>query len=96
MIHLSRYIHLNPLNLFQGDWKERGISDWDAANAFLESYRWSSYLDYIGKKNFPSVIYTGFVLGYLGAESRKNYKKFVNDWDLKDMDRIAEIWKRKR
>ena len=65
MIHLSRYIHLNPLNIFQGDWKERGVADREAANAFLESYRWSSYPDYIGIKNFPSVIETDFVLAQL-------------------------------
>ena len=93
LIHLSRYIHLNPLNLFQSDWKERGVADWKSANAFLKSYRWSSYLDYIGIKNFPSVIKTDFVLGYFGKESRKEYKNFVNDWALKDMEQINELIK---
>lgn len=27
--------------------------------AHLRTYRWSSYLDYIGKENFPSIITTG-------------------------------------
>ncbi|MDA2922084.1 transposase, partial [Patescibacteria group bacterium AH-259-L07] len=56
LLHLSRYIHLNPIELIERNWKEEGIKNWKKVNDFLEDYRWSSYLDYIGKKNFPSVI----------------------------------------
>jgi putative transposase len=49
------YIHANPISLIEPNWKEKGIIDPRATVDFLENYRWSSYLDYIGKNNFPSV-----------------------------------------
>lgn len=53
--YLPYYIHLNPLDLTLPEWREGKIFDTMKAQRFLESYRWSSYLDYLGKKNFPSV-----------------------------------------
>ncbi|MBI3632822.1 MAG: transposase [Candidatus Vogelbacteria bacterium] len=53
---LVNYIHLNPVDTFQSKWKEFGINDYVATKDFLENYRWSSYLDFIDKKNFPSVL----------------------------------------
>ncbi|MBI5140228.1 MAG: transposase [Candidatus Vogelbacteria bacterium] len=53
---LVNYIHLNPLDIFQKKWKENGVKDYASAKNFLEEYRWSSYLDYIGKKNLPSLL----------------------------------------
>ena len=59
-LHILHYIHLNPLDFLPGakDWRERRIAGAVPALAHLEKYRWSSYLDYCGQKNFPSVITT--------------------------------------
>ena len=62
-LYILHYIHLNPLDYLQGtkEWRVRskgGIKSTREALAFLASYRWSSYLDYAGKKNFPSLIDT--------------------------------------
>jgi len=46
--YLYAYIHLNPVKLFQPDWKENGIQSLSAAKAFLEEYYHSSYLDHLG------------------------------------------------
>ncbi|MBI4600059.1 transposase [Candidatus Uhrbacteria bacterium] len=56
--HILHYVHLNPLDYLKGatEWRERTVEDADAAIAYLKKYRWSSYLDYCGVKNFPSVI----------------------------------------
>lgn len=43
---LFSYIHLNPLNIFQHDWKEQGLRDKAGASDFLAAYRYSSYPDY--------------------------------------------------
>ncbi len=70
-LHLPFYIHTNPLEL-----KKYGGStsiDWKIALKFLEEYRWSSFSDYIGKKNFPSVTSRNFLLKFWGGE--KEYKK---------------------
>lgn len=38
--YAQEYIFLNPLELFEKDWKERGVRDSHKAATFLESYRW--------------------------------------------------------
>lgn len=60
---LSRYIHLNPL-------KTPGIT-----NENLGKYVYSSYLDYIGKPKFPSIIDSALISDMF--ESKKCYKNFV-------------------
>ena len=63
LLHLPFYIHANPLDIILSDWQEKKF-DLEKAKKFLDSYRWSSYLDYSGKKNFPSVIQSGFLTDY--------------------------------
>ena len=65
------YIHLNPLDYLPGAelWRERGhagISNARKALGYLGQYRWSSYLNYAGKKNFPSILTTSLFKEALG------------------------------
>ena len=90
LIHLSRYIHLNPIELIQHDWKKRGIKDWEKVNEFLKNYRWSSYPDYIGKKNFPSVIKKDFLMGYFD-KSKEKYENFVRNWISEDLKKVVQL-----
>lgn len=87
--HISRYIHLNPVELVESRWKDNGIKDWKKVKGFLESYRWSSYIDYVGNKNFPSLINKRFLSNYFDNE--KEYKKFIKEWALKDSEIIKDI-----
>ncbi|MEO0076303.1 MAG: transposase [candidate division WOR-3 bacterium] len=89
LLYLSCYHHLNPLDLIEPDWKEKGIENWREAKKFLENYRWSSYLDYIDKENFPSVINPNPIREYF--KTGKDYKNFVCSWVVKDLDKIDEI-----
>ena|SRR3989344_8253388 len=59
-LHILHYIHLNPLDLLKGagEWRELRVRNASAALAYLDTYRWSSYQDYIGTKNFPSLLST--------------------------------------
>ena len=47
--YLISYIHLNPVKLIEPSWKETGISKRKRAESFLESYRYSSYRDFLGR-----------------------------------------------
>ncbi len=67
-IHLPFYIHTNPLDL---NYKS-------SISVVLENYRWSSFLDYIGKNNFPSVTSRKFLLDFFGGV--EEYKKSTYDW----------------
>jgi len=89
LLHLSRYQHINPLEIIEPNWKEEGIKDWGKAIQFLESYRWSSYLDYIGKKNFPSVTQRELINTYFGKP--EDYQKFVTEFLLEDLEKIKDL-----
>ncbi|MFH1968147.1 MAG: transposase [bacterium] len=72
------YIHCNPLSIIEPGWKENGIKNAKKAIKFLENYKWSSYLDYIGIKNFSSLTQRKFLLevmdGFVGC------RQAIEDW----------------
>ncbi len=76
--HLPYYIHLNPLDLITPQWRQKELRNYKKAIKFLEKYRWSSHLDYLGKNNFPSVTYRDFFLEYFGGH--KEYKNSIYNW----------------
>lgn len=78
LLYLPIYIHLNPLDLKFPEWRVGLMSDWQQAILFLDSYRWSSFMDYIGKKNFPSLIYKDFLINK--ERSENEYEKEMINW----------------
>jgi putative transposase len=44
--HLVRYIYLNPIDLVDPEWKEKGLKDWRKTIAALKSYKWTDCNDY--------------------------------------------------
>lgn len=89
--HLPFYIHTNPLDLNYGNGSSASI-DWRRQMEFLENYRWSSFLDYIGKKNFPSLTSREFLLEFWSGE--KEYRKEIGKWLRErdeNIDNIKEI-----
>ncbi len=76
--YLFAYIHLNPVKLMEPEWREKGIKNLGKAKKFLDSYHWSSYVNYIDKKSdnlllnkeaFPEYFY-----------SVKEFENFIEDW----------------
>jgi len=82
------YIHTNLISLIEPKWKENGIQNPDKVIKFLGNYKWSSYPDYIGKKNFPSVTDREFILKIMGGE--QGCKEFVEGW-IKYKGKIKEF-----
>src|SRR3989344_7443988 len=78
LLHLPFYIHLNPLDLKEPQWRNREITSSKAAMNHLNSYRWSSYLDYIGVKNFPSLTQRDFLLNLFGGTA--SFKETMTNW----------------
>jgi len=72
------YIHTNPLYLRYPKWKKIRIKDPAEAYSFLEKYKWSSFLDYIGIQNFPSVTERIFITELMGGE--QGCKDFTKYW----------------
>lgn len=57
-LHILHYIHLNPLDFLAGarTWRSGEITDAQKALKYLDNYKWSSYRDYCGVRNFPSIL----------------------------------------
>jgi len=72
------YIHTNPLSLKYPEWKKIRIKDPAEAHTFLEKYKWFSYPDFIGIKNFPSVTQRDFIVEIMGGPNK--CKDFVKYW----------------
>lgn len=67
------YVHLNPISLVDGGWKEKYIEDKKETKNFLNNYEYSSYLDYLGIKRPESKI--------LNKEAFPEYFETVTDFD---------------
>ncbi len=50
------YVHLNPLDLLDPGWKERGTTDASPALPFMRSFKYSSYPDYFGTERLEAKI----------------------------------------
>ena len=87
-LHLPFYIHFNPLDLSHPEWRENKMSNPKKALEFLKSYRWSSHLDYLGIKNFPSVLNMKPLMEIFG--SHNDYQKLVENY-LKDIQIDPEV-----
>lgn len=64
LIHLSRYIHLNPISASIIEIKK------------IQNYQWSSYMNYLSSEE-NLIVETDFILGLFN--SREKYRQFVLD-----------------
>lgn len=79
---VSRYVSIiNPLDVFQPDWREKGLRDWEESFKFLENYQFSSFPDKIGKRNSlilaPKEILERYSILY---KDREECRKFVEEF----------------
>jgi putative transposase len=78
-LYLPHYIHLNPLPLLAPQPSHEG-----GPTSFmkrLELFRWSSLLDYLGTRNFPSITERSLLLDTYGGSLgyRKNLLQIMGD-----------------
>ena len=79
LLHATRYIHLNPLSLFESGWKEKGVSDKNGAQEFILQYPWSSLPNFLGKRKFSEIIALEEFWNIFEGRSRE-YRKFLWEW----------------
>lgn len=76
-LYIPFYIHLNPLDYVMPQWRDGGVKNVREALKYLETYRWSSHLDYLGVRNFPSITRRNELQELLG--NRAAYERTVAD-----------------
>ena len=83
--YLPHYIHLNPMKIIRSS-----VHDNENKLKILEKYRWSSYLDYIGIKNFPTIISLELRNNLWGNANKYNadLKDCYNALPMRDLDNI--------
>jgi putative transposase len=86
-LHILHYIHLNPLDFTAAkDWRARRIHGSAEALEYLQKYRWSSFSDYCGRKNFPSILQKE-----LFSDVFQNYERTIMQYLREiDADQISE------
>ncbi|MBI4093712.1 transposase [Candidatus Kaiserbacteria bacterium] len=78
-LYILHYIHLNPLDFVPDarEWRNGAIGAPSKALDYLATYRWSSYLDYCGNTNFPSVL-TNELFSNVFKDYRKELSSYVS------------------
>jgi len=78
--HLTRYIHINCLELIFPHWKEKGVDDWKKGLKFLSDYKWSSFIFYTKRINPYNILSEEMILQHLEVGIGDKYVNFVCEW----------------
>lgn len=83
-LYIPHYIHLNPLDFNFKEWRDGTVRHVTKALDYLETYRWSSYRDYIGLPNFPSLLDMDPLTEALGSVKRqkRTVAEIISDAEL--------------
>lgn len=77
--YLFSYIHLNPIKIIEPTCKENGITNRHRAKRYLESYIFSSYLDYRGVQRKENIIlFKDAFPQYFGGFNE--FEQYVDEW----------------
>ena len=78
--YLFSYIHLNPVKLIDKNWKEKGIKNIKKTFDFLNSYEYSSYLDYVSENKRPQHVLLNKKAFPNYFPNRKEFKNEILEW----------------
>ncbi len=81
LLHLSRYIHRNPLELFHSD------------KSMLQKYKWSSYANYLELKNTKWVNKSEILKFFDNSVYKTSYKSFVEDYEVEEAEDLSKVQK---
>lgn len=91
-LYIPFYIHLNPLDYSYAEWRSGTLENVDEAVSFLDEYRWSSWQDYSGIRNFPSLLGDTTIQELVGDRETQNKttKRIVSDTSITRSSYIIE------
>ncbi|KKT61863.1 MAG: Transposase [Candidatus Giovannonibacteria bacterium GW2011_GWA2_44_26] len=87
--YIPLYIHMNPLDLVEGGWKENGIKDLKKGLNFLKNYRWSSLRNYMGEKRTAYLNANIISELYDPSDWEEEIKSFLNSSNVRH--RVSDI-----
>lgn len=91
LLHLSLYIHLNPLDfLVDKQWREHKIKNWNQIKNKLINYPYSSLKTFLDKKHEDKII-SGTEIITDQFKDTKEYESFLRDWSEESLDQINDF-----
>ncbi|MEK7628679.1 MAG: transposase [Patescibacteria group bacterium] len=81
-LHILNYIHFNPLDTLTGakEWRAGRVANSAKSLKHLSEYKWSSYQDYCGRKNFPSIL-TKELFKDVFTDYAREAREYIKDLD---------------
>jgi len=82
--HLFIYIHTNPIEHIEPEWKKEGVKNFQEVQKYLENYKYSSYYDYIVKDRPETVIINKDIFNWYfedGADLKDHIQYWVSAQD---------------
>ena len=76
--YVHAYIHLNPVKIIEPKWKDIGLKNIPKAKQFLNSYCYSSYLDWQGRERVENKIISKDA--YPHFDTRKELDDYIQNW----------------
>jgi len=91
LLHLSLYIHLNPLDFISGkEWRENKLQEWSSAKKKLLDYPWSSLKSYLDD-NYEDQIISGTEMITDQFKDVKEYELFLQEWSEGSLNTIKDL-----
>lgn len=91
LLHLSLYIHLNPLDFISGkDWRINKLKNWPIEKEKLLNYPWSSLGAYLDSDH-QDLIISGTEIILDQFDNKKDYELFLQDWSEETLDKIKDF-----
>jgi len=89
--HLPRYIHMNPLDAIDKNWRDGTVTDWDRDIAFLNGYRWSSHHVFLGKGQELPVVDDEFAKNMFRTPDA--YVRYLKSWSTSQADLFKDLYR---
>ena len=91
LLHLSLYIHLNPLDFLIGkQWREHEVKNWDQIKNRLINYPYSSLKNFLNKNHNDKII-SGAEIIMGQFNNSKEYESYLREWSEKTLNIIDNL-----
>ncbi|MFC1757056.1 transposase [Patescibacteria group bacterium] len=91
LLHLSLYIHLNPLDFLDSkNWRNGNLKNWSTKKKKLLEYPWSSLKSFL-YKDYDDLILSGTEIILDQFKNQKDYEMYLQEWSAGDRESISAI-----
>jgi len=90
LLHLSLYIHLNPLDFIDSkDWRMGSLKNWPMKKKRLLNYPWSSLKAFL--YDYEDLVLSGTDIVLDQFKDRKEYENFLREWSVDFWEEIQDV-----